>query len=136
MAFASSRKFFTDPDERNGMSSEKIVKIEFYVPARESEAIRRALGEAGLGRIGRYDHCAAETRVTGHWRPLEGAHPYSGSMGEIASADEMKVEFVCRADRADEAVKLIRRLHPYEEPLIMVIPLFNDSVEGSTTDVG
>ena len=118
------------------MAAEQIVKIEFFVPEEESLPIRRALGEAGLGRIGRYDHCAAETRVTGNWRPLAGARPHSGRKGEIASADEVKVEFVCRAERAGEAVRLIRRLHPYEEPLIMVIPLANDAVGGSTTDVG
>ena len=114
----------------------KIVKVEFFVPEEHSESLRRALGEAGFGRIGRYDHCAAETRVTGHWRPLEGAKPHSGGPGEIASGDEVRIEFVCRAESASEAAKIIRRLHPYEEPLIMVVPLWNDEVEGSTQDVG
>jgi hypothetical protein len=118
------------------MPNPKIVRIEFFVPAEESESIRRALGEAGFGRIGRYDHCAAETRVTGHWRALDGARPHSGREGGVSSADEAKVEFVCRADRAGEAVRLIRSRHPYEEPLIMVIPLMNDEVEGSTQDAG
>ena len=115
---------------------EKFVKIEFFVPAEHSESIRRALGDAGCGRIGRYSHCAAETRVKGHWRPLEGARPHDGRIGETSSADEVKVEFVCRAERASEAAQLIRRMHPYEEPLILVIPLENDVVEGSTKDIG
>ena len=55
-------------------------------------------------------------------------------VGENSSADEVKVEFVCRAERAGEAVRLIRGLHPYEEPLIMVIPLMNDEMMGSTKD--
>jgi hypothetical protein len=114
----------------------QIVKIEFFVPADRSEPIRRALGEAGFGRIGRYGHCAAETRVTGHWLPLEGAEPHAGRVGEVASAGEVKVELVCRAERAAEAARIIRQLHPYEEPLIMVIPLLNPSVEGGTWDVG
>jgi hypothetical protein len=59
-----------------------------------------------------------------------------GRAGEVSSSDEIKMGFVCRAERASEAVKLIRGLHPYEEPLIMVIPLCNDEVEGSTKDVG
>jgi hypothetical protein len=113
-----------------------LVKIELFIPEKQSKSIRRALGEAGFGRIGRYDNCAAETRVTGYWRPLDGAQPHGGRMGEISRADEVKVEFICRAERAGEAVKLIRSLHPYEEPLIMIIPLWNDKVEGSTIDVG
>jgi hypothetical protein len=118
------------------MPAPKIVKIEFFVPEANSKTVRLALGEAGFGRIGRYDHCAAETRVKGHWRPLDGARPHRGRPGALSSADEVKVEFVCRAERANEAVNLIRSLHPYEEPLIMVIPLMNDEVEGSTRDVG
>ena len=121
---------------KENMPGQKFVKIEFFVPAEQSESIRRALGDGGLGRIGRYSHCAAETRVKGHWRPLEGARPHNGRIGEASSADEVKVEFVCRAERAGEAARLIRRMHPYEEPLIMVIPLANDEVDGSTKDIG
>lgn len=113
-----------------------IVKIEFFLPEKNAPAVRDALGRAGFGRIGRYDHCAAETRVTGHWRPLDGARPHAGKPGGITSGSELKVEFVCRADRAAEAVQIIRGLHPYEEPLILVIPLMNDSVEGSTREIG
>jgi hypothetical protein len=117
------------------MKKPQIVKVEFFVPGEQSEKIRLALGQAGFGRIGRYDHCAAETRVRGYWRPLEGAQPHAGRPGEISSADEVKVEFVCRAERAGEAVRLIRSLHPYEEPLIMIVPLMNDEMMGSTKDV-
>jgi hypothetical protein len=73
--------------------------------------------------------------VRGYWRPLEGARPHTGCAGEISFVDEVKVEFVCRAECAGEADNLIRSLHPYEEPLIVVIPLMNDAVEGSTTSV-
>jgi hypothetical protein len=119
------------------MKMEKIrfVKVECFVPESHAGTIRLGLGAAGFGRIGRYDHCAAEARVRGHWRPLEGARPHEGRRGEIASAEEIKIEFVCRAERAPDAAKLIRNLHPYEEPLILVIPLMNDAVDGSTTDI-
>jgi hypothetical protein len=114
----------------------KIVKIEFFVPEDHAESIRLALGRAGFGRVGRYGHCAAVVRATGHWRPLEGARPHTGGLGDMFSGEEVKVEFVCRAERAGEAAALIRRMHPYEEPLILVIPLLNNEVEGSTRDVG
>jgi hypothetical protein len=118
------------------VSKSQIAKIEFFVPAGHSEPIRAALGEAGFGHIGRYSHCAAETRVTGRWKPLEGAESHTGRVGEMTTGEEVKVEFLCRAERAAEAVRIIRRLHPYEEPLIMIIPLLNSSVEGSTQEVG
>jgi hypothetical protein len=112
------------------------VKMECFAPEESAAAIRAALGEAGFGRIGRYDHCAAEACVTGHWRALDGARPFAGSMGEEASGLEVKIEFACRRDRAGDAARILRAAHPYEEPLILVIPLLNHEVEGSTQDIG
>jgi hypothetical protein len=113
-----------------------FVKLECFAPEASGPVLRAALGAAGFGRIGLYDHCAAETRVTGYWRPLEGSHPHIGAVGEVGSAAEVKIEFVCRRERAAEAVRILRSAHPYEEPLILVIPLLNDSIEGSTQDIG
>ena len=103
--------------------SASTVKIEFYAPEENAGTIRLALGAAGFGKIGSYDSCASETKVRGYWRPLEGSKPHLGKQGEIFSGDEIKVEFLCERDRAADAVRLIRSLHPYEEPVIMVVPL-------------
>lgn len=115
--------------------SNPVVKIECFAPEESVETIRAALGDAGFGRIGRYDSCASETRVTGYWRPLPGSQPFKGAVGEVMAGREVKIEFVCRRDRAEEAAHLLRTLHPYEEPLILIVPLLNHEVDGSTTDI-
>ena len=39
-------------------------------------------------------------------------------------SQELKVEVTCRTERAGETVEAVKRIHPYEEPVINVIPLY------------
>jgi hypothetical protein len=99
------------------------VKIEVFVPAAFVAAVREALHEAGAARIGNYDHCGAVSQVTGYWRPLEGAHPAEGTIGLPTEAPLCKLELRCDRALAAQAVRAIRAVHPFEEPVINVIPL-------------
>jgi hypothetical protein len=101
------------------------VKLEIFIPAEYVDALRDALGQAGAGRIGDYDHCCSVIEVRGYWRPLEGANPFQGEIGRIEEGRECKVEVNCRREMVREVIAAIRRVHPYEEPLINVIPLAN-----------
>ena len=99
-------------------------KLEIFVPESHLEAIQRALQAVDAGHIGRYDCCMSYHPVTGCWRPLEGAAPYLGSVGEISAEPELKVEVTCPAERAAETVAAVKAAHPYEEPVVNVIPLW------------
>ena len=101
------------------------VKIEIFLPETFVTALLDALAEAGAGVIGNYDHCAAVIPVRGMWCPLPGANPYDGEVGLLQSADEMKVEVNCKRERVAAALDAIRRVHPYEEPVINILPLAN-----------
>jgi|LADL02.1.fsa_nt_gi hypothetical protein len=105
------------------------VKIEFYLPEENLEAMRLALSEVQAGIVGNYDNVFATTQVTGHWRPLEGAIPYLGKTGEMETAPELKMEINCKREFVSAAIRAIRKTHPYEEPLIRVIPIINDMFE-------
>ena len=70
-----------------------------------------------------YDRCFTYWPVTGTWRPLEGSHPYQGEIGKIEVAEEMRLEFAVWEEDLGEAIAAIRRVHPYEEPAIDVIPM-------------
>ncbi len=106
-----------------------IVKIEVYLPAENLEALRIALFDAKAGILGNYDNVFATTEVSGHWRPLEGAHPFQGKVGEIENASEIKLEINCPREHVRAALQAIRTAHPYEEPLIRVIPILNQFFE-------
>ena len=101
------------------------VKLEIFTPFEAVDAVREAVHQAGCGVLGDYDHCCSITEVSGFWRPLHGANPYDGKVGEISQGHEYKVEVNCKAENVQAAIQAIRTVHPYEEPLINVIPLLN-----------
>lgn len=101
------------------------VKLEIFVPQGHVEKVRDALVETGVGVIGNYDHCFAISQVQGSFRPLEGSDPFDGKVGRISITVEYKLEVNCRREVVKEAITAVRRSHPYEEPLINIIPLAN-----------
>lgn len=105
------------------------VKIEIFIPEEFIETLRDELGKVGAGHIGNYDHCMSITPVRGYWRPLPGATPYQGEVGKISTGTECKVEVNCAWELVRPALEAIRRIHPYEEALINVIPLVNHLFE-------
>jgi hypothetical protein len=104
-------------------------KIEVYFPEEFLESIRLALLTANAGVIGNYDNVFATTKVTGHWRPLDGANPFQGEAGKMEIAPEIKLEINCKKEHVSAALEAIRAAHPYEEPLIRVIPILNQFFE-------
>ncbi len=111
------------------LSDIKQFKIEVYLPEEALEAITNALNAAGAGFVGNYDHVFSITRVIGNWRPLAGSSPYLGSLGKMETASEMKLEINCNQEHVSDALQAIRTNHPYEEPLIRVLPILNDWFE-------
>lgn len=104
----------------------KFLKIEVFIPRENTKKLMEKINEGGFLREENYDFCYAETPVTGHFRPIEGANPYIGSLGKIEDVLENKVEFRIRKSDLDEVMKIIKKNHPYEVPVINVIELFND----------
>ena len=101
------------------------VKLEIFIPQEYARKIRDELAKIGVGRIGNYDHCMAMYPVQGSYRPLEGANPFEGKVGEISEGVEYKIEVNCARDLVNDAIKVIKSIHPYEEPLINIFPLAN-----------
>lgn len=98
-------------------------KLEIFLPESHLEALRTALRQVDAGHIGQYDSCLSYQPVTSCWRPLEGAEPYLGTVGALCTQPELKVEVTCLTRRLEETLAAIRAVHPYEEPVINVIPL-------------
>lgn len=111
------------------MKAFTFCKLEIFIPESHLEPLRQALQQADAGHIGRYDSCLSYSPVTSCWRPLEGTSPYIGRQGVVSREPELKVEVTCPASRADEIVAVVRRVHPYEEPVINVIPLYRTGLD-------
>lgn len=99
-------------------------KLEIYIPESHFKELQRALQSVDAGHIGNYDSCLSYSRVRGTWRPIAGSNPYIGEENVISEEDELKVEVNVRKENLAKTLQAIRRVHPYEEPLINVIPLY------------
>ena len=44
--------------------------------------------------------------------------------GQLCRAEEIKIEVCCPAARLDETLAAVKAAHPYEEPVINVLPLY------------
>lgn len=93
-----------------------MYKLAFFVPVAEAEPVKEAVFATGAGRIGDYEACCFQTRGTGQFRPLEGADPHIGRVGDLEQVEELKVELVCEDALIKEALAALKEAHPYEEP--------------------
>jgi hypothetical protein len=101
---------------------EKQYKLVVYVPAAHAEAVRHAMGKAGAGRIGNYAFCSFTLTGIGRFRPEAGANPSIGTVGQLESVAEERIEVVCTAGLLKETIEAI---NPYEEVALDVYPLAN-----------
>lgn len=102
----------------------KYFKLEIFIPESHFRHLQKALQKVDAGHIGNYDSCLSYSRVMGTWCPLAGTSPYIGTENEISEEPELKVEVTVKAEKLEETVAAIKAVHPYEEPVINVIPLF------------
>lgn len=103
----------------------QYCKIEVFVPKSHLVAVRDALHDAGAGRAGCYDKTCSYYPVFGSWRPLEGADPYDGTVGQLSEGTEYKLELRCETALVRDAVAAAKAAHPYEVPVINVLPLLD-----------
>lgn len=102
-------------------AGDPIDKLTVFVPADAAAVVRAALAEAGAGAIGDYDFASFSSGGTGRFRPLEGASPHLGTVGEIAEVDEVRIEVVLPRGRRRDVVAAMEAAHPYEEPAFDVV---------------
>jgi len=93
-----------------------MYKICVYVPENSVEKVKKALFDAGAGRVGNYDSCCWQTEGTGQFRPLENSNPSIGSVNQFEQVKELKIELVCEDELVKSAIQAMKQSHPYEEP--------------------
>ena len=98
-------------------------KLVVFVPPEALEAVRDAIFTAGAGRIGVYERCSWSTEGVGTFRPLPGANPAVGEVGEEEHVRELRLETVFPAEAHEAVVEALRAAHPYEEPAFDVYAL-------------
>ena len=100
-----------------------MYKIVFFVPEAQLEEVKEAVFATGAGRICDYEHCCWQVAGQGQFRPVEGADPFVGAVGELEKVAEYRVELVCEDELVRAAVAALKKAHPYEEPAYDVVQL-------------
>ena len=106
----------------------EFCKIEIFIPVSHFEKLQIALQQVDAGHIGNYDSCLSFREVKGCWRSLEGSHPYNGETGKLSYGTEYQVDVLCKTANLDQTITAIKRVHPYEVPVINVIPLLRTGI--------
>ena len=103
--------------------ADPLDKIVVFVPSGDADRMVDVLAGAGAGAIGEYERCAFTSAGTGSFRPLPGASPVVGDVGEVAEVSETRVEMVLPRSVRSAVVEAMRAAHPYEEPAFDVLEL-------------
>lgn len=102
---------------------EKYVKVEIYIPEENERDLMEVINDKGFIKEGLYDYAYSASIVRGHFRPLDGASPHIGNVGDVEEVVEIKIEFRIKSEDKEDLDRLIRSVHPYEVPVINYIGL-------------
>jgi dinuclear metal center YbgI/SA1388 family protein len=102
---------------------EPLDKLTVYVPLADADRVRGALAEAGAGRIGEYGEASFSSPGEGRFRPLEGANPTIGRVGDLEVVGEERVEVVLDRRLRSSVITAMLAAHPYETPAWDVVEL-------------
>lgn len=106
----------------NDFASYKIV---VYIPEKDFNEYLSKILKLNINQIGNYKNCISWTNCTSSWTPLDNANPYIGQINQTSIEKEMRLEFKCDTKNIKQLVKLLKDIHPYEEPEIDIIPLIS-----------
>lgn len=105
-----------------------MLKLIYYVPDEYLKKTKQAVFTAGAGGIGDYAECAWQVLGKGQFKPLKGADPFIGEVGELEQVEEWRVEMIVPDEKAVDVAKALKASHPYEEPAFEFIQLLDIKV--------
>ena len=98
------------------MPADPMDKVVVGVPVGETQAMLDALAKAGAGRVGHYERAAWSVTGDGTFRPLEGANPTIGAVGDIEVVREDRIEMILPRRKRQAVAEALLAAHSYEEP--------------------
>ena len=108
-----------------------LQKLLTFAPAKNADAVRNALFEAGAGAIGKYDECSFNVEGSGTFRASEGSHPFVGKIGERHHENETRIEMIFSSFLQNKIIRSLKAAHPYEE-----VAYYIHALENAQDDIG
>ena len=94
--------------------------------------MKKALFQAGAGRIGDYSDCCWQVVGQGQFRPNSNAMPFIGNSNVLNGVEEYRVEMLCDDSLARAVTQALKTSHPYEEPAYDFIQIVDTEVTDSS----
>jgi dinuclear metal center YbgI/SA1388 family protein len=91
------------------------------VPREHTAAVRQALFDAGAGASEHYREAGWQVCGESQFRPLAGADPAIGAIGELTRVAEDRLDTVAPASSRAAVLAALRAAHPYQEPAYDVV---------------
>ncbi len=121
--------------DRLGLTNRRILlpkksafrKLYTFVPHAFLETVRKALFQAGAGRIGHYSEVSFSNEGTGTFQAGAGANPFVGHLGQTHHEPEAKLEVIFPAYLQDAVIQSLIKTHPYEEVAYDIVELSNSA---------
>ena len=104
---------------------EALYKVTTFVPESSADAVRLAMGDAGAGRIGNYEHCSFSIHGEGRFVGNEDSHPVIGAAGALTVVPEVQVNAIVDGTHLSKVVAAMKAAHPYEEPAYDIYQIDN-----------
>lgn len=118
-------------DHLSTVYTEKLYKLCFFTPPEHSKKLLKTVFKKNAGKIGKYSNASFKTAGQGSFKPLEGANPSIGVVGEETLVKEEKIEVIVKQKDLSQVVREMLKEHPYETPAYDIIPLENKGMEYS-----
>lgn len=113
----------------------EMAKLVVFVPGDHLERLRSALFPF-CATQGMYRDCSFAAAGVGTFTPLDGAEPFTGTVGVLARVPEERLEVQILRTHLTRAVRALLAAHPYEEPAFDVYPLLNEGEKVGLGRVG
>ena len=103
----------------------RLLKLETYVPVNQVELVKNAMFEAGAGNVDNYANCSFMTEGKGTFKAKKSATPYVGEIGKDHTEAEIKIEVIFNRDKKNRVLDALLSSHPYEEVAYNILSLEN-----------
>lgn len=98
--------------------------IVVIVPESHADQIREVLRLSGAGESEHYEAVSFSVKGISRFIPKKGAHPHLGQEGKLEQVVEERIETICHRNHLEKVVEEIKRVHPYEETVIDIFPIY------------
>ncbi len=122
-----------EPVRRSPAPGPTLDKLTCFVPVADAPRVRHALAAAGAGAVGDYGEASFSGPGLGRFRPLDGANPTIGVVGEAETVEEERIEVVLDRARRTTVVRALVAAHPYEVPGYDVVELADPATSPTGT---